>query len=157
MLGVRSLRHYLQFLLHRYQMSIFNNEFPKNQKLKTRYQGTGRQLLRIGIRASNRDWIVLSEISLGLGYSRCCVFVLLLELDLGILKEIERVLTPRLNEDRKIIPYAIVVTQIIYPMGDIYQKRLRLYELSRMRDPIVRECPGYFNRDGSLKRTWGHQ
>ncbi len=153
-LGIRSISKYLQFLLKKYQVSIFNYGFPRSNKTKTQYQDLGRNLLRINIRASNTDWIVLSELSHGLGFSRCYVFVILFELDTGIRSDIDRVPTPRLNRDGKVIQYAITVTNIILPEGDIYIKKCKLNELSRLRDPVIRDYSEYFNTDGSLKRYW---
>ncbi len=150
-LGIPSVGIYFHFLLQNYKNSIFDKKFPKSNRIKTQYQDSGKQLLRLSLRVSNNDWMVLSQISLAMGYSRCRVFVMLLELDLGLVGEIEGVLTPRCNSEGKIIQYAIVITQIIFPSGDKYQKRLRLYELSRLRNPLIRSYPEYYNMDGSFK------
>ncbi len=149
-LNMKSFSVYLRFLLYQYQRAVFDNDFPKSSKIKTEYQGVGKNLLKIAIRATNNDWMLLSEISLGLGFSRCFVVVMLLEMDLGIKQKIERVLTTRYNRDGKIIPFAVVITQIIYPTGDWYEKKLRIYELSRLRDPLVRAYPDHYNKDGSF-------
>lgn len=148
-IGITSVSIYLRILLTEYKMKVFQEGFPKSENVKMEYQKPGQGLVRVNFRPENSDWIVLSEISLGLGFSRCFVFVMMLELDLQSDENVG-IQTPRSKRDGRIIPYAVAITQFIYHTQNKYQKKLRIYELSRLRDPMVQRNPHFYYKDGSL-------
>lgn len=51
--------------------------------IRKRYQAEGQDLVRHDIRVPEETWAILTEISHGLGYSRCFIFAKLLELELS--------------------------------------------------------------------------
>ncbi len=150
-LNMRSFSIYFRYLISEYKVSVLSSRFPVSQNIKKKYQTNGLSLRRVSIRSSNEDWLILSELSHGTGLSRCFVFVLLFEMDIGLLGNIDVVPTPRSNKSGKILKYAVIFSQIVYPMSNYYQRRIRIYELSRLRDPLIREYPEYYEKDGSYK------
>lgn len=149
--NAHSVSKYLNYLLKKYKLEVFHKKFPQSIRVKTQYQSYGQELVRVSVRPSNSDWMILSELSQGLGISRCYLFVLLLEIDIDIRTKNVGIPIPRRAKDYREIKYAISITQIIYPGQRRCLKKLQLYELSRLRNPNVRLYPEYFYKDGSFK------
>jgi hypothetical protein len=68
----QTLRQYLHHLLTK------KIPIPASSKWKTHYQSKGQKLKRFNFRPDEQDWQKLSSLSMGTGYSRCLLFVLMM-------------------------------------------------------------------------------
>lgn len=73
---------YLRLLLRRYRALTHSGLIPKPLNVKTEYQDKDLDLVRVGFRPFNSDWLELGELALAFGKSRCWIFIFLLKLDI---------------------------------------------------------------------------
>jgi len=74
---------YLTFLLQNYSNHMIGNNSPTavRKSARLQYQQKGQMLISRSLRVETIDWILLGQLARALGYSRCFLFILMLELD----------------------------------------------------------------------------
>lgn len=139
---------YFRYLLNRYRRTLIEAGPASNPKFKKLYQDSGQKLQKCNCRVENRYWVELTELAHGYGYSRCLLFVVLLEYDLGVHDASVVVPTPRRKRNGLPVHYVILSLRMINSEHGLHHRRVKMYELSRLRDPIVRGSPHFFDMDG---------
>ena len=78
---------YLREILRIHKLETIQGKvMPVLGSVKRRYQAPGQALVRVDFRPEHRHWLELGMIAQSLGISRCYLFTLLIQMDMGLNK-----------------------------------------------------------------------